>query len=135
MNATAPRTDWYRLSAGRERLRSLGSLAEERRRLLGAADAVPDSGRDPAQLDRQALRIREEQAALEQLILDRRGALDNAAAAKLEAENAASAEDSALHVARQYTGYFGPPPEYAFSRVAKILIIARPHTNPPTWAK
>lgn len=92
----AARDTWYRLSAGRERLRSLGSLAEERRRLLGAADAVPDSGRDPDQLDRQALRVREEQAALEQLILDRRGALDNAAAAKLEAENAASAEDRRL---------------------------------------
>ena len=37
----AARDNWYQLSAGRERLRSLGSLAEERRRLLGASDAVP----------------------------------------------------------------------------------------------
>ena len=38
----AARENWYSLSTGRERLRSLGSLAEERRRLLGAADVVPD---------------------------------------------------------------------------------------------
>ncbi|MDQ0849782.1 chromosome segregation protein [Arthrobacter sp. B3I9] len=92
----AARDNWYQLSAGRERLRSLGSLAEERRRLLGTADAVPDSGRDPDQLDRQAARVRAEQAALEQQILDRRGALDAASAAKQEAENAASAEDKRL---------------------------------------
>ncbi|MDQ0820547.1 chromosome segregation protein [Arthrobacter sp. V4I6] len=92
----AARDNWYQLSAGRERLRSLGSLAEERRRLLGAADAVPDTGRDPDQLDRQAARVREEQAALEQQILDRREALGAAAAAKQEAENAAAAEDRRL---------------------------------------
>lgn len=92
----AARDNWYQLSAGRERLRSLGSLAEERRRLLGAADAVPDTGRDPDQLDRQAARVREEQAALEQQILDRREALGAAAAAKQEAENAAAAEDKRL---------------------------------------
>ena len=89
----AARDTWYQLSAGRERLRSLGSLAEERRRLLGAADAVPDTGRDPDQLDRQAARVREEQAALEQQILDRRSALEIASTAKQEAENAAAAED------------------------------------------
>jgi chromosome segregation protein len=92
----AARDTWYQLSAGRERLRSLGSLAEERCRLLGAADAVPDTGRDPDQLDRQAARVREEQAALEQQLLDRRGALDAAAAAKQEAESAAAAEDKRL---------------------------------------
>ncbi|WP_426978390.1 chromosome segregation protein SMC [Pseudarthrobacter sp. O4] len=92
----AARDNWYQLSAGRERLRSLGSLAEERRRLLGAADSVPDTGRDPDQLDRQAARVREEQADLERQILDRRGALDAAADSKQDAENAAAAEDKRL---------------------------------------
>lgn len=92
----AARDNWYQLSAGRERLRSLGSLAEERRRLLGASDSVPDTGRDPDALDRQAARVREEQAALEQQILDRRSALDAANAAKQDAENAAAAEDRRL---------------------------------------
>ncbi|MBT2536460.1 chromosome segregation protein SMC [Arthrobacter sp. ISL-69] len=92
----AARDTWYQLSAGRERLRSLGSLAEERRRLLGAADDVPDSGRDPEQLERNAARVREEQRALEDGILEKRTALEAATAAKQDAESAASAEDKRL---------------------------------------
>jgi chromosome segregation protein len=92
----AARDTWYQLSAGRERFRSLGSLAEERRRLLGAADEIPDSGRDPEQLERNAARVREEQAALEDAILRQRTALEAASAAKQEAESAASAEDKRL---------------------------------------
>ncbi|AXJ11957.1 chromosome segregation protein SMC [Arthrobacter sp. PM3] len=92
----AARDNWYALSTGRERLRSLGSLAEERRRLLGAADVVPDTARDPDQLEKQAGRVREEQAGLEQQILDRTAALDAATAAKQEAEQAAAAEDKRL---------------------------------------
>ena len=93
---SAARDNWYQLSAGRERLRSLGSLAEERRRLLGASDAVPDSGRDPDKLDRQAAGVRAEQAGLEHQILESRSALDTATAAKQDAENAAAAEDRRL---------------------------------------
>ncbi len=43
----AARDHWYQLSANRERLRSLGSLATERRRLLGSSEVSPDTGRDP----------------------------------------------------------------------------------------
>ena len=93
---TAARDNWYQLSAGRERLRSLGSLAEERRRLLGASDDVPDSGRDPDKLDRQAAGVRAEQAGLERQIEERRSALDAATAGKQEAEDAAAAEDKRL---------------------------------------
>ena len=92
----AARDNWYQLSAGRERLRSLGSLAEERRRLLGASDNVPDSGRDPDKLDRQAAGVRAEQAGLEHQIGERRTTLAAATAAKQEAENAAAAEDKRL---------------------------------------
>ena len=92
----AARENWYSLSTGRERLRSLGSLAEERRRLLGAADAVPDTGRDPDQLEKQAARVRDEQAGLEQQILDRTEALGAATAAKQDAEQAAADEDKRL---------------------------------------
>ena len=92
----AARDNWYQLSAGRERLRSLGSLAEERRRLLGSAEVPPDSGRDPDQLDKQAARVREEQTGLERRILDQRTALEAATAAKQDAENAAAAEDKRL---------------------------------------
>ncbi|WP_018773465.1 chromosome segregation protein SMC [Arthrobacter sp. 131MFCol6.1] len=92
----AARENWYSLSTGRERLRSLGSLAEERRRLLGAADVAPDTGRDPDQLEQQAARVRDEQAGLERQILDRTEALDAASAAKHDAEQAAAAEDKRL---------------------------------------
>ncbi|SDL11966.1 chromosome segregation protein SMC [Arthrobacter sp. ok362] len=92
----AARENWYSLSTGRERLRSLGSLAEERRRLLGAADVVPDTGRDPDQLEQQAARVRDEQAGLERQILDRTEALDAATAGKHDAEQAAAAEDKRL---------------------------------------
>ncbi len=92
----AARDNWYQLSSGRERLRSLGSLAEERRRLLGAADAAPDPGRDPEQLERQAARVRAEQAGLQAQIVEQRAALDAASAAKQEAESAAAAEDKRL---------------------------------------
>ncbi|WP_427171193.1 chromosome segregation protein SMC [Arthrobacter sp. 92] len=92
----AARDTWYQLSATRERLRSLGSLAEERRRLLGAADAVPDPGRDPEQLEKQAARVRAEQTGLEHLIVEKRAALEAATAAKLEAERAAGEEDKRL---------------------------------------
>ncbi|MEV7572992.1 chromosome segregation protein SMC [Pseudarthrobacter sp. NPDC089323] len=92
----AARDTWYQLSAARERLRSLGSLARERSRLLGSADAAPASSRDPEQLERQAARVREELAELERTILDRRSALEAATSAKAGAEQAAAAEDQRL---------------------------------------
>ncbi|VXB47753.1 Chromosome partition protein Smc [Arthrobacter sp. 9AX] len=91
----AARDTWYRLTATRERLRSLGSLAQERSRLLGSTEPAP-SGRDPEQLERQAARVREELAELERHILDRRSALAAATAAKADAEAAALAEDKRL---------------------------------------
>lgn len=90
------RDTWYRLNAARERLRSLGSLAQERGRLLGAVDAEPYSGRDPEQLERQAARVRDELTELERHILDRRSALESATVAKSEAERAGAAEDKRL---------------------------------------
>ncbi|WP_175316711.1 chromosome segregation protein SMC [Pseudarthrobacter sp. C4D7] len=92
----AARDTWYRLSTARERLRSLGSLATERSRLLGSEDTAPASGRDPEQLERQAARVRQELAELEQDIQARRAALDAASAAKTDAERAAQAEDQRL---------------------------------------
>ncbi|WP_210725717.1 chromosome segregation protein SMC [Arthrobacter silvisoli] len=92
----AARDSWYQLSASRERLRALGSLAAERRRLLGSSDSVPDSGRDPEQLERQAARVREEQSALDQDIVARNAALERAGRSRQEAEELAAAEDKRL---------------------------------------
>ncbi|PNH84823.1 chromosome segregation protein SMC [Arthrobacter sp. AFG20] len=95
----AARDTWYQLSAGRERLRSLASLAQERCRLLGSAEPAPEPGRDPDQLERQAARVRGEQADLEQDILAGRAALEAATAAKSAAEDAAAAEEKRLTAA------------------------------------
>ena len=92
----AARDTWYRLSTARERLRSLGSLGTERSRLLGSDDAQPSAGRDPEQLERQAARVRQELAELEQDIETRRSALEAASGAKADAERAALAEDQRL---------------------------------------
>ncbi|MEE2530597.1 chromosome segregation protein SMC [Pseudarthrobacter sp. J75] len=92
----AARDTWYQLSAVRERLRSLGTLARERSSLLGSSDAVPDSGRDPDQLERQAVRVRGEQEQLEREILDKQSALETATRTKTGAEAALVAEDKRL---------------------------------------
>ncbi|MGO4143486.1 chromosome segregation protein SMC [Paenarthrobacter sp. YAF11_1] len=92
----AARDHWYQLSAGRERLRSLGSLASERRRLLGSSEAAADTGRDPEQLERQAARVRDEESALQHDILAKQAALLEATVAKDAAESLAAAEDKRL---------------------------------------
>ncbi|WP_314325384.1 chromosome segregation protein SMC [Paenarthrobacter ilicis] len=92
----AAREQWYQLTTVRERLRSLGSLATERRRLLGSTESPTDSGRDPDQLERQAARVREEQAALEHDILAKQAGLLEATVAKDAAEALAAAEDKRL---------------------------------------
>lgn len=92
----AARDAWYRLSSTRERFRSLGSLAEERRRLLGSVDTAADTGRDPDELDRQAQLVRAEQAELEEHIAERRDELEDALEQRAEAEDAAAAEEQRL---------------------------------------
>ncbi|MET1153649.1 chromosome segregation protein SMC [Arthrobacter sp.] len=92
----AARETWYQLSSTRERFRALGSLANERRRLLGSADQEPDSGRDPEILEQQAAEVREEQAELEFELEDRREVLDDAIEARAAAERAAQDEEKRL---------------------------------------
>ncbi|MEA5456569.1 chromosome segregation protein SMC [Sinomonas sp. JGH33] len=94
----AARDLWYRLSSGRERLRSLANVAEERRRLLGTSEPVP-SGRDPEHLERQAEEARDELAVLAEALEVRAEALEAASDARAEAEEAAAAEDR-RHTAR-----------------------------------
>lgn len=86
------RDTWYRLSQGRERLRALASLAEERRRLLGASEP-PGRGRDPEALQRQADELRVELEAAADAVEMRAEALAEAEEARVAAEEAATAED------------------------------------------
>ncbi|WP_211129094.1 chromosome segregation protein SMC [Sinomonas albida] len=94
----AARDLWYRLSSGRERLRSLANVAEERRRLLGTSEPT-HSGRDPERLERQAEEAREELAVLDEALEVRSEALEAASEARAEAEEDAAAEDR-RHTAR-----------------------------------
>ncbi|GAB3546457.1 chromosome segregation protein SMC [Arthrobacter tumbae] len=92
----AARDAWYRLSSARERFRSLGALAEERRRLLGSVDTAGEGGRDPDELDRQAALVRAEEAELREHIAERSNMLDDALEQRAEAEDAAAAEEQRL---------------------------------------
>jgi chromosome segregation protein len=94
----AARDLWYRLSSGRERLRSLAKVAEERRRLLGTNEPE-HSGRDPERLERQAEEAREELAVLAEAIDVRAETLEAASEARAEAE-AEAAEEDRRHTAR-----------------------------------
>ncbi len=94
----AARDLWYRLSSGRERLRSLANVAEERRRLLGTSEPT-HSGRDPEDLEWQAGDAREELAVLDEALEVRAEALEAASEARAEAEEEAAAEDR-RHTAR-----------------------------------
>jgi chromosome segregation protein len=88
----AARETWYRLTQGRERLRSLASLAQERRRLLGSSDA-PVRGRDPEALERQAAALRLELEAAAETVEVRAESLAAAEEERVAAEEAAAAED------------------------------------------
>ncbi|KRF05803.1 chromosome segregation protein SMC [Arthrobacter sp. Soil782] len=92
----AARDTWYRLSSARERFRSLGALAEERRRLLGSVDPAGEGGRDPAELDRQAAVVRAEETELHERVAERSDMLEDALEQRAEAEDAAVAEEQRL---------------------------------------
>ncbi|MHA7155207.1 chromosome segregation protein SMC [Arthrobacter sp. TMN-50] len=95
----AARDTWYQLANTRERFRSLGSLAEERRRLLGdSADdgASRAGGRTPDELDQQAARVRVEEASLRDRAEERREVLETAVELRGDAEDAAAVEDRRL---------------------------------------
>ncbi len=59
---------WYRLSALQERFRSTGQLAAERLRFLSAEREDERPGRDPAQLENEAQRVREQEAELREAL-------------------------------------------------------------------
>jgi chromosome segregation protein len=87
------RESWYAVSSAREKLAALAVRAQDRATLLGQADADPDQGRDPEQLERHAagLRTDVEQQRKDVTALGR--SLDDALVARGEAEGAAAAED------------------------------------------
>ncbi|VTR77090.1 chromosome segregation protein SMC [Cellulomonas hominis] len=87
---------WYRLSALRERLRGTASLAADRARLLGSAAPERTGGQDPADLERQAERVRAAEAELAAEVDVARAGLEGAQAARQQAEDASAAAEKAL---------------------------------------
>ncbi|MCK9795657.1 chromosome segregation protein SMC [Isoptericola sp. 4D.3] len=86
---------FHALSALRERLRGLATLADERVRLLGAAEPE-HRGQDPADLEAQAERARATEAELNREVELARAALERAVAARTDAEKAADAAEREL---------------------------------------
>ena len=86
---------FHALSALRERLRGLATLADERVRLLGAAEPE-HRGQDPADLEAQAERARATEAELNREVELARSALESAVAARTDAEKAADAAEREL---------------------------------------
>ncbi|HET8601570.1 MAG TPA: chromosome segregation protein SMC [Segeticoccus sp.] len=94
---TRAQEEWFALSALQERLRSTGSLAAERVRLLSQDEEDPEGeGRDPEQLRGQAAQVREQERALEEEIDQARAALEEAVAGREQAESAHAEEQQRL---------------------------------------
>lgn len=94
----AAQETWFALSGLKERLRGTASLADERiRNAAGAGDVDGvDTGRDPADLEAQAERVRQQEAEIAAQVEEHRRALEEAVTARRAAEDAAAAEDKRI---------------------------------------
>ncbi|MQS14172.1 chromosome segregation protein SMC [Streptomyces kaniharaensis] len=91
------RQTWYRLSALAERTRGTVGLAEARARHAAAGGQAEERrGRDPEDLEREAERVREEEAALAEALDEARYALAEAVERKGELERDLAAEERRL---------------------------------------
>jgi chromosome segregation protein len=86
---------WYELSQLAERVRGTVSLADAR---VKSASAPPEErrGRDPEDLEREAARIREQEAELEAALEAAQRALDDTVAHRAELERALAVEERRL---------------------------------------
>ncbi|MFH8338141.1 chromosome segregation protein SMC [Streptomyces sp. AM6-12] len=87
---------WYELSQLAERVRGTISLADAR--VTSATSAPPEErrGRDPEDLEREAARVREQEAELEAALEAARHALDDTVAHRAELERALAVEERRL---------------------------------------
>ncbi|HET8560859.1 MAG TPA: chromosome segregation protein SMC, partial [Marmoricola sp.] len=88
---------WYSLSGLRERLRGTAGLAAERvRNARESTVEVSGSGRDPEELEAEAVRARAQEDAIEAEVARDRAGLDEAVAARQAAERAATEEEQRI---------------------------------------
>ncbi|WP_306328467.1 chromosome segregation SMC family protein, partial [Streptomyces venezuelae] len=88
--------NWYALSQLAERVRGTVSLADARVKSATAAPAEERRGRDPEDLEREAARVREQEAELEAALEAAERALDDTVAHRAELEGALAAEERRL---------------------------------------
>ena len=86
---------WFALSGLRERLKGTAGLAAERVRNAhdGTAEPSSETGRDPAQLEAEAERVRLQESEINTEVERNRGVLDEALTARQQAETAHVEED------------------------------------------
>ncbi|MET9673832.1 chromosome segregation protein SMC [Streptomyces sp. NPDC006482] len=99
--ALAPRLEraqqtWYALSQLAERVRGTISLADARVKSATDAPAEERRGRDPEDLEREAARVREQEAELEAALEAAERALEETVARRAELERALTAEERRL---------------------------------------
>ncbi|WP_093892728.1 chromosome segregation protein SMC [Streptomyces sp. LamerLS-31b] len=87
---------WYELSQLAERVRGTISLADARVRSATAAPTEERRGRDPEDLEREAARVREQEAELEAALEAARHALDDTVAHRAELERELAVEERRL---------------------------------------
>jgi chromosome segregation protein len=106
LNATAPQLSaaqdtWYRLSALAERLRGTVQLAVQRARHLSTPTEQPRPGRDPDELEREAVAAQATEAELHAVVEEARQTLSGALDRRVELEEAvADAERTHLAAVR-----------------------------------
>ncbi|MFF9510352.1 AAA family ATPase [Streptomyces sp. NPDC014724] len=87
---------WYELSQLAERVRGTISLADARVKSAGAAPQEERRGRDPEEMEREAARIREQEAELEAALEAAQHALEDTAAHRGDLERELAAEERRL---------------------------------------
>lgn len=87
---------WYELSQLAERVRGTISLADARVKSATSAPPEERRGRDPEDLEREAARIREQEAELEAALEAARHALDDTVAHRADLERELAAEERRL---------------------------------------
>lgn len=87
---------WYELSQLAERVRGTVSLADARVQSAGQAPADERRGRDPEDMEREAARIREQEAELEAALEAAEHALEDTVAHRAELERSLTAEERRL---------------------------------------
>ncbi|MBO3746283.1 AAA family ATPase [Streptosporangiaceae bacterium NEAU-GS5] len=96
---TAAQETFYRLSALRERLRGVESLAAERERHAADAAAIERRGRDPEDFEREAAEVREQERVLREELAETQERLAEAVERRTAAEDAQAEEERRLAAA------------------------------------